>query len=133
MITSHRRFESGFRIVILKNNEVIADPCTVAVGFLSRLKGLIGVTSMRAGQGMLFPDCSDVHMWWMSVAIDIVFLKKVDSSSWEIIDIIHSAKPWSLLPFWRRRADDVLEVSAGTCVMRNLSVGDKLVWSNSQS
>jgi uncharacterized membrane protein (UPF0127 family) len=118
------------QIQILKGNQVIADQCNVGVRFFERLRGLIGKSPVEISAGMLLPDCNDVHMWWMSTSIDIVFLKRMDDTTWKVLRIFSSVKPWRLLPIWIREANDTLELSAGTCIRLGIGEGDLLQWSN---
>ena len=57
----------------------VASKLEVADRFLSRLTGLIGLARFEAGEGLLFPRCTSIHMWMMRIPIDVVFLKKRDS------------------------------------------------------
>lgn len=118
------------KIQILKENQVIADQCNVGVRFFERLQGLIGKNSAEISAGMLLPDCNDVHMWWMSASIDIVFLKRMSDKVWKVVRVFSCVRPWRLFPIWIREADDTLELSAGTCSKLGIGEGDLLQWSN---
>ena len=61
---------------LVKSKAVIADRCVVAESFFERLRGLIGRDRLVDGEGMLFHRCNDIHMWFMSIPIDVVFLTK---------------------------------------------------------
>lgn len=84
--------------------------------FFPRLRGLIGVKKFEFGEGLLFPHCNNIHMWMMSISIDVVFLKaKRDSKpqEWTVLSVHPRLKPWKLLPVSDLSADDVLELPAG--------------------
>ncbi|MBU6153039.1 MAG: DUF192 domain-containing protein [Bdellovibrionales bacterium] len=103
----------------------IASRAEVASSFAMRLRGLIGRTRFEAGEGLLFPRCNSVHMWMMSIPIDLVFLKK-QSSEWMVLSIHRELRPWKLLPVGDFRADDALELPAGTIERSGLKSGEVL-------
>jgi uncharacterized membrane protein (UPF0127 family) len=99
----------------------------VADDFLSRLKGLIGVKKFTPGDGLLFPKNNSVHMWMMSIPIDVVFLKNNrKDQTWTIVKLHSAAKPWSLIPMLSTQADDTLELPQGTIDRLNLKLGEVL-------
>lgn len=114
----------------LKNQRVIADKCHVAESFLDRLRGLIGRTQLDAGFGMLFPRCNDIHMWFMSTPIDVVFAraeKSADGNRVLRVTRCHeSVKPWRLLPLRDSRASETIELPVGTIRRCEISEGDEL-------
>lgn len=118
------------RLHSLKNREVIADKCYVAVRFLDRLKGLIGKNALEKGEGMLFPDCNNVHMWFMRIPIDVVFLrveKGADGSMRRFVSSVReNVRPWRPLPVMDARAHDTLELPAGTVKRCEIAKGDEL-------
>jgi uncharacterized membrane protein (UPF0127 family) len=98
-----------------------------ATRYWTRLRGLIGTRELKLGEGMLFPKCNSVHMWMMSIPLDIVFLKTViPSKEWTVVDIRSNVKPWKLLPFGCFQANDVLELPAGTTERLALKPGEIL-------
>ncbi len=114
----------------LKNQTLIADKCYVADRFLERLRGLIGCQEFAPGMGMLFPRCNDIHMWFMSIPIDVVFLRRESgpngARTFAVSSVRENARPWSLLPFMDFRASDTLELPAGTVRRCSIQVGDLL-------
>ncbi len=114
----------------LKNQLVIADKCHVAKCFFDRLKGLIGRTSLREGEGMWFPRCNDIHMWFMSVSIDVVFARRERSSSgalkWVVTSAHSDVRPWKVLPLRDRKATDTFELPVGTLERCSIRDGDEL-------
>lgn len=109
------------QITAAKNQLVLADRCGVAEDFMSRFKGYMGTPTVPEGEGMWFPDCKSVHMWFMRVPLDIVFLRDRRVTS------VHAgARPWSPLPVTDMRADSVLELPVGTIERCHLKPGDEL-------
>jgi len=100
------------KIVRSTDQMVIVSQLKVANDFLSRLRGLIGVRSFNLGEGLYFPRCNSVHMWLMSIPIDVVFLKK-QHGTLKIVQVFSNIKPWRLFPVAAWSADDALELPAG--------------------
>lgn len=111
----------------------ISRECLVAKGFFQRLKGLIGCKALHPEESMLFPYCSEIHMWFMSISIDVIFLKPHLSASgepvrgqWIISSIFKNVRPWRLLPLSDRTAHTTLEIPAGMADHHHLEPGDVL-------
>jgi hypothetical protein len=100
---------------------VVCGRCRVARSFASRLRGLMGASSLPTGSGILFPGTRSVHTHFMRFAIDVVFL---DSEN-RIVSIVHRLRPWRAAA--SRGARSVLELAAGECERLGLSEGELLV------
>jgi uncharacterized membrane protein (UPF0127 family) len=120
------------RVQSVKNSLWIADQCLVADSFLTRLKGLIGRKLLNEGEGLLLIPCNDIHMWFMSLPIDAVFLVELkskqlgDSKKMRVCSVKKDFKPWSLLPVRDRSATTTLELPRGTIDRCDVCPGDEL-------
>lgn len=117
------------RLIRESDQVCLVNRLAVADRFIPRLKGLIGVRNFEPGEGLLFPRCNSVHMWMMTIPIDVVFLKSLKSdakSKWKIVSIHPDLKPWKLLPVSNFGADDTLELPAGMTARLNLHPGEVL-------
>jgi uncharacterized membrane protein (UPF0127 family) len=111
----------------LKNQAVISDKCFVAERFFDRLVGLMGRDRLEPGEGLLFPECRSVHMWFMRIPIDIVFLARGEADGdREVVAVFEQVRPWKLLPVGSGRARDALELPSGTAGRAGIAVGDRL-------
>lgn len=114
----------------LKNQALITDKCHVAECFLDRLKGLIGTTAFGQGQGMFFPRCNDIHMWFMSIPIDVVFVRKDEApggkTRWTVTSAHAGVRPWRPLPLRDGKASETLELPVGTIERCDIRAGDEL-------
>jgi uncharacterized protein len=111
------------REVTLKreNGDVVCDRCVVADSPASRMKGLLGRSALRPGEGLLLRPASAIHTAFMRFPIDAVFLDR-DS---RVVGISGEIAPWRTAA--RRGAKAVLELPAGESARRGLAVGDLLV------
>src|ERR687894_791859 len=111
------------REVILKreNGDVVCDRCVVADTPTSRLRGLLGRSELRPGEGLLLRPASAIHTCFMRFPIDAVFLDR----DWRVVGISGDVRPWRAAS--SRGAKAVLELAAGESARLRLAPGDQLV------
>jgi hypothetical protein len=111
------------REVTLKreNGDVVCDRCVVAGSPFSRMKGLLGRSELRPGEGLLLRPASAIHTFFMRFPIDAVFLDR----EWRVVGIADDVAPWHTAA--RKGAKAVLELPAGESARRGLRPGDLLV------
>jgi uncharacterized membrane protein (UPF0127 family) len=117
------------KIRVLKNEIVLAEECVVAESFFDRLKGLIGTKTFSTGQGLLLKPCNNIHMWFMSVSIDVIFGKEEIYNNQLVIMVSsfkENIKPWRIFPLGDMRASQTLELPVGTIQRCNIRKGDIL-------
>jgi uncharacterized membrane protein (UPF0127 family) len=90
--------------------------------YFSRLVGWIGKRQAQPGEGLLITPCNSVHMWMMSLPIDVVFL----SREMKIVKAVPNLRPWKLLPVFCPGAESALELPAGTIAAHQLRDGEVL-------
>lgn len=113
-------------IVSLKDQSVIADKCHMAECFLDRLIGLMGKRDLKPGQGMFFPRCNNVHMWFMRIPVDVVFVRALDGRHYQVTSCRPNVRPWKLLPLMDAKARHTLELPVGTVARCSIEPGDTL-------
>jgi uncharacterized membrane protein (UPF0127 family) len=104
-----------------ENGDVVCDRCVVADSPVSRMRGLLGRSELRPGEGLLLRPASAIHTWFMRFPIDAVFLDR----EWRVVGISDDVRPWRAAS--RRGAKAVLELPAGESSRRGLVLGDQLV------
>ena len=106
--------------IVMKNG-------AVANRYWLRLRGLIGKKEFSEGDGMFFPKNNSIHMWMMSIPIDVLFLKVlVPNREWKVLRTHSRLRAWKVLPVTCLQADDTLELPAGTIERLNLKSGEVL-------
>jgi uncharacterized membrane protein (UPF0127 family) len=100
---------------------VVCERCEVADSVLMRMRGLLGRSSLGAGEGLLIRPASSTHMFFMRFSIDAVFLDR----TLRVVGIAESLRPWRVAG--RRGAGAVLELPAGEAARRGLRPGERLV------
>lgn len=115
------------RLVRTSDQACIVNQLKTADSFLTRLRGLIGVKKFEFGEGLIFPRCNNIHMWMMSIPIDVVFLKaNRQKKEWTVLSVYPQLKPWKVFPVSDLKADDVLELPAGRAESISLKSGEVL-------
>ena len=104
-----------------ENGDVVCDRCVVAASPFFRLKGLLGRSELRPGEGLLLRPASAIHTFFMRFSIDAVFLDQ----EWRVVGISDDVRPWRAAS--SRGAKAVLELPAGESARRGLRIGDQLL------
>ena len=111
------------RIRRLQRDAVLATRVGLADKPWSRLKGLLGRSTLAPGEGLLLFPCKAVHMWGMKFSLDVAFL----DASGCIIATYQSLEPGKRTKM-HRLARYALELPAGTLARTGTSRGDFLTW-----
>jgi uncharacterized membrane protein (UPF0127 family) len=104
---------------------VLAVRAELAQKLTARMKGLLGRSSLEAGEGLVISPCSSIHTFGMRFPIDAVFFDREDRA----VAVIRDLKPYRVSG-WYPRARGVLELPAGTLTGLSLEVGDELEFSD---
>jgi uncharacterized membrane protein (UPF0127 family) len=107
--------ENKTRNVSLVNNGRLAN------NFWRRLRGLVGVKKLPAGEGLLIRPCNQVHCMFMSISIDVIYI----GSDQRVLAVDAAMRPWAIGRLVRG-AKQVLELPAGTVAATGTTVGDQL-------
>ncbi len=93
----------------------------VCKSWASRLKGLLGRTSLDPDEGVWISPCDSIHTFFMMMSIDVVFLDE----SLVIVKLIRNMTPFQIcLPV--KYAASVLEGPVGMIQRSGLEKGTKL-------
>lgn len=109
----------NLRLVNTTRDAVVADRVEVASSFWSRGKGLIGRRDLPAGFGLVIKPCGSIHMFFMSIPLDVVHVDRHG----RIVKILHEIKPWRSGPIVLR-SKWVVELPAGAARTTGTQVGD---------
>lgn len=100
---------------------IVASNLKEARDFFSRLKGLIGRSILRDGEGLWMARCRAIHTFGMRFPLDVVFING---------DMIVKKAVKSVHPFCPLvgclSAKGVLELPEGTIERAQLQIGDKI-------
>jgi uncharacterized membrane protein (UPF0127 family) len=110
------------QLVRVSNSQVLIPKLQIADSMITRLRGLLGTTELRADQALWIHQCNSVHTFFMKYAIDCVFLDR----DMFVTSIKHDVKPGRIVwPQWG--AKTVVEMKAGVAAqIFGLQKGEKL-------
>ena len=103
----------------------IAGRVELADTFGARFRGLMGRSSLGAGDGLWLTGTSNIHMFFMRFPIDAVFLGGPASDGRRTVVAVHAnLRPWTGIVWYARGADGCLELPAGTAAVSGTRPGD---------
>jgi uncharacterized protein len=97
---------------------VLCARCALAVRPWSRMRGLLGRSSLASDEGMLFRPAASIHMAFMRFAIDAVFCDR----DLVVLEVVPGLRPWRMAS--RRGAKVVIELAEGASA--GVEPGDRL-------
>jgi uncharacterized protein len=105
-----------------EDGRVVCERVVVADRAYRRMRGLLGRSGMQATEGMVLRPAWNVHTAFMRFPIDVVFL----DADQVVIKIVPRLAPFKTASC--RGAREVVELRAGECDRRGLSLGDRVAW-----
>jgi uncharacterized membrane protein (UPF0127 family) len=112
--------QRSFRLATATGTTV-AGEVAVADNPWRRFVGLMGRRDLPEGAGLYLRPCSSIHMFFMRISIDAVFLDK----DGVVVRIYPSLRPWRVTRVVRK-AKSCIELPAGTLAANGVQVGDRL-------
>ena len=74
------------------DGSVLAGRCLLAVRPWSRMRGLLGRSSLAPDEAMLFRPAGSIHMMFMRFTIDAVFCDR----ELVVLEVVSSLRPWRM-------------------------------------
>ena len=112
--------------IALANDDgtVVCERCLLAETPLTRMRGLLGRSSLPVGEGLLLRPAASIHTAFMRFPIDVVFLDSAD----RVVKVVGSLPPWRMAACKGARA--ALELPAGEAARNGITAGMSLtqVW-----
>ncbi len=105
-----------------EDGRVVAESVIVADSTMRRLRGLLGRKDLPSGHGVLLRPAWSIHTAFMRFPIDVIFLD-ADQVVIKIVPRLTAFKTASC-----RGAREIVELRAGECDRRGLSIGDRVAW-----
>jgi uncharacterized protein len=100
---------------------LVGSSIEVAATFGKRFMGLMFRDSLTDGSGMLLQPCSSIHMCFMLMALDIVYL----DGNFHVLAVQQNLKPWKLGALVKG-CKQVLELPAGAAQRCGIAEGMQL-------
>lgn len=106
-------------IVNQTRGTVVATQVEMATSFWARGKGLIGRKSLPDGFGLVIRPCGSIHMFFMSIPLDVLHVDKEG----RVLKVLAGIKPWHLGPIVPR-GKWVVELPRGAAGRSGTQAGD---------
>lgn len=109
----------------LTRGTVLADRVEVASSLWARFMGLMGRRHLPPGDGLWLPASNGIHMFFMRIPIDAVFLGRAGhDGTRRVVSVHRGLRPWTGMVPLVRGADGCLELPVGTVGTSLTAVGD---------
>jgi uncharacterized membrane protein (UPF0127 family) len=125
----HRTHDNGSlalardEIVLLTGEgSPLCQRCAIADRPWPRIRGYLGRSRLRRGEGLLLRPCWSIHTWFLRFRIDIVFLDE----DFGVLDVRREVRPFRAAI--HSGAAATLELPAGICRQYGVRPGDHLAW-----
>lgn len=82
-------------------------------GFFENFLGLMGVSAIAPSEWLMFDNCSSIHMFFMRIPLDIVWLRDGTAGGFEVAGVSRGVRPWRVA-FAPRGAHRCIECASGT-------------------
>jgi len=112
------------RVVNASRESTLCQSCGVANNIFTRVRGLLGRTSLPEGEGLLIVPCPSIHMFGMKFPLDVIFLTRENV----VTDVVENIAPGKLYvgKSLQGKVHGALELPAGTISRTGTARGDKL-------
>ncbi len=105
------------------SQKIILNQIHVAKSSLQRALGLLGKTSLGAGEGMFFSNCRMIHTCCMLFKIDVIFMDDTGL----VLKTAAELAPWKIAYCWQGKQCHTLETAAGLISSHAIQQGDRLL------
>ena len=78
--------------LLTSSGDVVVAPCFRTTNMIDRMRGLLFRDPPAAGAGLLIDPCASIHTFFMSYAIDVVFLDR----EYRVLRRLSNVKPWRM-------------------------------------
>ena len=109
-----------YKILNSSNDITLLEDASLADSYFTRLKGLLGKSSLKDDEGLIIKPCNSVHTIGMKFSIDIAFVDKNNV----IIHIIKDMVPGKLSSIVKK-SSYVIE-SKGGLFEGKVNIGDRV-------
>ncbi len=109
------------RIRNVTQGTLLASNAQPARGFVQRLVGLLGHSSLPPGQALILDPCSSVHTAFMRFPIDVLFVDRTG----RVVKAVSNLKPFRVSGVLRGRCSTI-ELASGTIANTATSPGDQI-------
>lgn len=113
------------KIINTSSNTLLAENASIAESLFSRIKGLLGRSSLGANEALIIKSCNSIHTFFMRFAIDVIFLDRDN----RVVGLKENMPPFRVTPIYYR-AIQVVELPAYTISRTKTQLNDRIQLEN---
>lgn len=108
------------KLILKSDQSVILEKLFIADTFIKRFLGLLNKPCPKTSEGLVFFNCSSIHMFFMRYSIGVLFID-ANGNAMKIIDTL---KPWRIASCIG--SSTTIETAPGFWSKNKIKVGDQL-------
>ena len=113
------------RVFNVTRSAIICERCGVADNIFTRVRGLLGKSTLPENEGLLLVPCPSIHMFGMKFSLDVLFLTRENV----VTDFVENIAPgkYYVAKAQHGKAHSALEIPVGTIARTSTQRGDQLL------
>jgi len=112
------------RIFNITRETILCENCGVANNIWTRVRGLLGRSTLNVSEGLLITPCPSIHMFGMKFALDVIFLSPENI----VTDFVENIAPGKFYIAQNHfgKAHSAIEIIPGTIAKTETQRGDEI-------
>ena len=112
------------RLYNVTRSKVLCENCRIADNIFTRVRGLLGRSTLHQDEGLLIVPCPSIHMFGMKMSLDVVFLTKENI----VTDFVENIAPGQYYVAQNQfgKAHSALEIAPGIIAATSTRRGDEI-------
>ena len=112
------------RLYNVTRSTILCENCGIAGNIFTRVRGLLGRSTLPAGEGLLIVPCPSIHMFGMKFSLDVVFLTRENI----VTDFAENIAPGKYYLAQNKfgKPHSALEIAPGTIAAASTQRGDEI-------
>jgi uncharacterized membrane protein (UPF0127 family) len=112
------------RVFNATREKILCEKCAIAANPFTRIRGLLGRSSLEENEGLLIVPCSSIHMFGVKFALDVIFISRENI----VVDFVENIAPGKMYVAKKEigKAHIALEIAPGIIAATSTQRGDKI-------
>ena len=112
------------RVLNATREQLLCENCAIADNPVTRIRGLMGRSSLEANEGLLIIPCASIHMMGVKFALDVIFISRENI----VMDFVENIAPGKMYVAKKQngKAHAALEISVGVIARTGTQTGDRI-------
>ena len=112
------------RVFNATREKILCENCAIADNPFTRIRGLLGRSSLEENEGLLIVPCPSIHMFGMKFALDVIFISRENI----VVDFVENIAPGKAYVAKKEigKAHSALELAPGIVSTTGTQRGDKI-------